>query len=96
MARSDGVTGSVIVSEDTGFPGFGPKKIDENDLYNYRVKYAMVDLMDPGSRAELEIIETKAVKGQGVIVLTKDKYSFMDKFFIVISYLEMEQDADTR
>jgi hypothetical protein len=96
MARSDGVTGSVIVSEDTGFPGFGPKKIDENDLSNYRVKYAMVDLMDPGSRAELEIIETKAVKGQGVIVLTKDKYSFMDKFFIVISYLEMEQDADTR
>jgi hypothetical protein len=52
--------------------------------------------MDPGSRAELEIIETKAVKGQGIIILTKDKFTFMDKYYMVVSYLQLEtRDADT-
>lgn len=95
MAKSNGVTSAIVSEEFSSFPGFGPKKIDPSDYHNYRVKYAHIDLMDPGSRAELEIIETRAVKDQGVVVLTKDKYTFMDKFFIVISYLELDQNADT-
>ena len=95
MAK-DGVTSSVIKEEVSSFPGFGSKKIDEGDFKNYKVRYALIDVMDPGSRAELEIVETKAVKGQGVIVLTKDTYTFMDKFFIVISYLELDINANTR
>jgi hypothetical protein len=79
----------------SSFPGFGAKKLDESDFRNYKVRYALIDVMDPGSRAELEIVETKAVKGQGVVVLTKDTYTFMDKFFIVISYLELETNANS-
>lgn len=94
MAKKDGVTNAVITDEASVFPGFGPKKIDESDFKNYRVRYALIDVMDPGSRAELEIVETRAVKGQGVVVLTKDTYTFMDKFFIVISYLELDANAN--
>jgi hypothetical protein len=97
MATKDGVTNSIVSEDISMFPGFGPKALDESDYKNYKVRYAMIDIMDPGSRAELEIIETKAVKGEGIIVLTKDKYTFMDKFFIVVSYLELDiGNANTR
>jgi hypothetical protein len=96
MTKKDGVTNSVITDESSVFPGFGSRKVDENDFKNYRVRYALIDVMDPGSRAELEIVETKAVQGKGVVVLTKDTYTFMDKFFIVISYLELDTNANER
>lgn len=96
MATSNGVTNSVLVQEESVFPGFGPKKTDESDLGNYRVRYAQIDIMDPGSRAELEIIETRAIKNEGVIVLTKDKFTFMDKYYMVVSYLELETNANSR
>jgi hypothetical protein len=96
MASKDGVTNGIITAEPMAFPGFGPKPVDESDFKNYSVKYAQIDIMDPGSRAELEIIETKAVKGQGIIILTKDKFTFMDKYYMVVSYLQLEtRDADT-
>ena len=96
-SMSNGVTNGVTVTKDESmFPGFGPTKVDEGDFNNYRVKYAQIDMMDPGSRAELEIIETKAIRQQGVVVLTKDTFTFMDKYFMVISYLELDtRDADT-
>jgi hypothetical protein len=96
MAASNGVTNSVTSKEESMFPGFGPKKVDENDFNNYHVRYAQIDIMDPGSRAELEIIETRAIKNQGVVILTKDKFTFMDKYYMVVSYLELDTNADTR
>lgn len=95
MAKN-GVSDSVAGKEESMFPGFGPKKIDESDFNNYRVRYAQIDMMDPGSRAELEIIETRAIKNQGIVVLTKDTFTFMDKYYMVISYLELETNANTR
>jgi hypothetical protein len=77
------------------FPGFGPKKkFDEVDFNNYRVRYEYIDIMDAGSKATLEIIETKAFRNQGIVVLTKDKFTFMDKYFILISYLELDENAN--
>jgi hypothetical protein len=96
MAKSNGVTNSLVIQEENTFPGFGPKKVDDSDVTNYRVRYAQIDIMDPGSRAELEIIETRAIKNQGVIVLTKDTFTFMDKYYMVVSYLELETNANAR
>lgn len=96
MAAKNGVTNEVVNENESMFPGFGPKKVDEDDYHNYNVRYAHIDMMEPGSRTQLEIIETKAIRGQGIIVLTKDKYTFMDKYFMVVSYLELDRDANTR
>lgn len=74
------------------FPGFGVKK-DEMNMADYHVRYAKIDLDDPGSIAELEILETRALRNEGVFVLSKDKYLFMDKILILVSYLEKEQRA---
>lgn len=96
MAKN-GVSDSVASkAEESMFPSFGPKKVDESDFNNYRVRYAQIDMMDPASRAELEIIETRAIKNQGIIVLTKDTFTFMDKYYMVISYLELDTNANAR
>ncbi len=55
---------------------------------NYAVRYLKVDVDDGAARIDLEKIETRAYRNQGVFVLSKEKFTFMDKFYYVISYLE--------
>jgi hypothetical protein len=75
-------------------PGFGGSKSSgPMDVTKYSVKYAKIDLDDAGSRAELEILETRGLKGESTIVLSKDKFVFMDKYFIVVTYLELNVNA---
>ncbi len=75
------------------FPGFGPAAIDSMDLSNYRVRYSKIDTDDPGSIAELEILETKGLAGKEIVVLKKESWTFMDKFFILVSYLELIENT---
>jgi hypothetical protein len=73
-------------------PGFGPSTAsDAFDPQKFRVRYAKCDLDDLGSIAELEILETRAIRNEGVYILTKDRVNFMDRVFIVVSYLEKEE-----
>jgi hypothetical protein len=72
-------------------PGFGPA--NQADTFNpdkYRVRYSKIDFDDPGSIAELEILETRAIRNKGVFILTKEKFNFMDRCFLLVSYLEEE------
>lgn len=77
-------------------PGFGPAQPGEVDVARYKVRYAKIDMDDAGSIAELEILETRAMRNEGIYILTKDKYVFMDKYFMIVSYLEQERNADSR
>ncbi|MNK09974.1 hypothetical protein D3C87_279840 [compost metagenome] len=97
MAANNPLTpgGSPIITEEPSFPGFGRKKIDTKDFNNYSVRYAKIDMDDPASRLELESLETRAIQDRGIVVLTKDKFTFMDKYFMIVSYLELNENADT-
>lgn len=90
--------GSQIITENLNdtFPGFGHKKTQTMDFNEYNVRYAKIDMDDPGSRTELELLETRAIQGRGIVILTKDKYTFMDKYFMIVSYLELSENANTR
>lgn len=69
-------------------PGFGTSKNFVFDPSKYRVRYTKLDMDDLGSLAELEIIETKGLKGEEIVVLNKTGWSFLDKYFMIITYLE--------
>lgn len=75
--------------ETLSLPGFGggssASAIDPN---GFRVRYGKYDLDDMGSTSELEIIETRGLFGKDIVVLSKDKFVFMDKYFLVVTYLE--------
>lgn len=75
--------------ETLSLPGFGggasASAIDPN---GFRVRYGKYDLDDMGSITELEIIETRGLFGKDIVVLSKDKFVFMDKYFLIVTYLE--------
>lgn len=52
------------------------------------IKYYKADLDDPSQVIVLQNIETEGLKGDKIVVVKKDTYVFMDRFFIVIQYLE--------
>jgi hypothetical protein len=74
-----------IKTEDISLPGL-IKSVKGKE--NYKVRYLKVNLDDPGSLAELEIIETRGLQGDEIVLLGKEKYNFMDKYYIVLQYLE--------
>jgi hypothetical protein len=81
---------SPVKVENISLPGFGAGNMSEVfDPLKYRVRYAKIDLDDPGCLAELEILETKGLAAKEIIVLNKDKFTFMDKYIMVVTYLEL-------
>ena len=63
--------------------------IDGANVYDgYVVKYYKAEADDIGAMAALAAIETRGIRGDGVLILKKDTYVFMDRFFIVMQYIE--------
>lgn len=79
---------NVMKIEELGIPGMTSKLDQGIDLKDYSVKYFKADLDKDEDRSFLQDIETRGVRGDGVAILTRDKMSFMDKYFLVIQYLE--------
>jgi hypothetical protein len=82
---------TVTRIDPVSIPGFGPSGPGAVEYKKFSVKYAKIDFDDPASLAELEDLETKALRDEGIYVLTKDKFTFMDKYFLIVSYMEKEQ-----
>jgi hypothetical protein len=83
-----------VKAEVLSLPGFGPGPgASAFNPVDYRVRYGKFDLDDMGAMAELEIIETKGLKAEEVVVLQKDKFTFMDKYFMIVTYLEKIQQV---
>ena len=81
--------------ENISIPGFGPKANNTTsfDPLKWRVRYGKFDLDDMGAVAELEIIETRGLTGTELLVLNKDKYTFLEKYIMVVTYLELITEA---
>jgi len=88
-AASMAASSAPMRIENISIPGFGGGASKEAfDPKNYRVRYSKIDMDDPGSVAELEILETKGLMGTEIVVLNKDKFTFMNQYFIIVCYLE--------
>jgi hypothetical protein len=74
--------------ETISLPGFAPKQQNSFDISKFRVRYMKTDMDDTGSITDLEIIETKGLKGEEIVVLNKHIYTFMDKVFVLVTFLE--------
>ena len=73
--------------EELAAPSFGPSA--NIDASKYAIKYIKVNLDDPGERTELELLETHGVRdNEEIVILSIDKFTFMDKYIVVMKYLE--------
>lgn len=55
---------------------------------NYRVRYYTANLSDLEQITMLEDILTRSLDGKNIVVIDKDKYSFQNNYFVVVTYLE--------
>lgn len=80
----------MINIPNTGFPNMGPSF--NFDVKKYVVRYMRADVGDPVQMAELELLETKGLEARDVVILSKEHYSFMRDYFIVVNYLEKKTE----
>jgi hypothetical protein len=76
--------------ETISIPGFGSGGVtsDSFDPLKYRVKYLKVDVDDLEGITMLELLETKGLKGEQIVILNKTGWTFMDKYMMLVTYLE--------
>lgn len=89
-AAAQAVASQAIKLENLGLPGFTGGNSGALDYSKYKIRYTKIDLDDAGSRAELEILETKGLSGKDIVVLSKSSFTFMDKYFIIVTYMELD------
>jgi len=79
-----------MMTEELSMPGITDKLGGNAQKYlqGYSVKYGKFDLDDLGDLTSLSDIETRAIRGDDIVLLTKDKMGFMTQYFVIISYLE--------
>lgn len=76
----------MIKTEEINIPGFSTAKVTKASDYAVRVMRS--DITDPTSLAELEIVLTRGIEAKDIVIVDKDKYTFMDKYYIIVTYLE--------
>lgn len=94
ITKTKGVTTPVTADSLPGILPSVPK--DDLDMNKYRVKYLKLDMNEIADITELENIETRAIRNKGVYLLSKEKFIFMDKMYMLISYLLAEDDASLK
>ena len=69
-------------------PGFIPAK--DPKVGRYSIRYVKIDVDDPLSLSEPERIETRAIRDEGVYIISNERFLFMDKILLLVKYMEEE------
>lgn len=82
-----------LETRDIGMPGISGKISNKNNnVDKYTVKYHKANMDEPADMLRLSEIETKALHSkpgeEEVVLIDKDKFTFMDKYYIILKYLE--------
>ena len=76
-----------------GFADMGRVNNGEFDYSKYIVRYLKVDADDPAGLGSLEALETKGLKGTDIVILNKASWTFMDRYLMLVTYLELNPNA---
>ena len=85
---------SHLETRDIGaMPGPGSGKLTgKTGFEKYVVKYLKADIDVLGDMLAISTIETKALRAkpgdEDVVLISEDKFTFMDKYFVVLKYME--------
>lgn len=76
------------VTNGLGLPGITKKLSDTSVFDNYTVKWKQFDLSNTDHILELSVIETEGMKGDNIVLISSDKFTFMDRYFVILRYME--------
>ena len=77
-----------IVTQELPIPPISASHSSTAWVDNYTVKYLKANVGDLGDLMKLQEVETKGLKGDEVVLLEKDKFTFMADYFIILKYME--------
>lgn len=74
----------------SNFPGVD---MDEDAEYerliaSYRIRYIKGNLDDDEFRSRVEQIETEGLRGERIVVLSREPFTFQDCMYITLRYME--------
>lgn len=79
--------------QEFSLPPMADKLKNKNEYSNYSVKYIKANMDEMGDMGALQEILTRSINGSGdIVVLSRDKFAFMDKMFLIVEYLEKRPD----
>jgi hypothetical protein len=85
---------STNIKDPGSMPGVSAGLSNKNSLEKYAVKYLKCNMDEPVDMLELQTVETRALRSKAgeeeIVLVDKDKFTFMDKYFIILKYLERE------
>jgi hypothetical protein len=80
---------TTAITKESPLPGMARAgKQSIMDPKKQRIRYQSFDLRDNVDIAELERIETKAWRDEGIYIIDKKNYVFMDRMFFLVQYVE--------
>lgn len=89
ISKSAGATVSKV--DPATIPGFVPGNKSGPMPANFRVKYKRLNCSNDEDLAFIEDIETRAFRNEGVYVISKERFTFMDQILILLNYIETDQ-----
>lgn len=84
----DRILNPNVPATDRGVPSLTGSASAANPMEGMRVRIVKFNLNDQTEIAELEKLETRAIRGEGVYILSQKDFVFMDNMFIMVKYLE--------
>ena len=77
---------------ETSMPGMAG--VTAKQLKGYSIKFYKADIDDLEEITMLQDIETRGLQGNTIVILEHDKFIFMDKYYIIVKYMEKSTSAD--
>jgi hypothetical protein len=82
-----------IVTNELSLPAMAPSQQSRTGLEGYTIKYIKADMDDLAAMSELQTILTQGLTGSGeIVILDRDKFTFMDRMFLIVNYAEKNPD----
>lgn len=77
-----------LTTREFALPAVGDGFKNKSAMDGYSVKYGKFDMDDLEDISLLQDIETRGLQGEDIVLVEKDKFTFMSSYFIILKYLE--------
>lgn len=77
-----------MLTQEMPIPAMADRLKNKTGLEGYSIKYLKADLDDLEDLCRLQDLETRGIQGDSIVLLSRDKHSFMNTYSIILQYAE--------
>lgn len=77
-----------FMAQDLSIPPLADRLKNKSEFHGYTYKIGKFDLDDLMEVSEMEAVITRGMTTDEIVVVARDKFSFMDKYFAIVEWME--------